>query len=97
MQLFDITNKLFKEQEGNECSRMVFLDLSKTLDRVHHGELLFKLKQLSIVDNCLNLFANYLKNCSQHVSFCGITSRVRYINCGVPKTQSLVLFFFNIY
>ena len=53
---------------------VVFLDISNAFDRVHHDGLLFKLKQFGIIDNSLNLFANYLKNCSQDVSLCGITT-----------------------
>ena len=45
----------------------------------------------------MHLFANYLNNCSQHVSLCGITSRVQYINCGVPHGSILGPLLFLIY
>ena len=73
------------------------MDISKAFDRVHHGGILFKLKQLGIVDNCLKLFANYLGNRSQHLSFCGITSGVRYINCNVPEGSILGRLLFLVY
>ena len=95
--LIDMPNKLYKARERNECSRIVFLDISKEFDCVHHGGLLFKLKQLGIVDNYLNLFANYFKNRGQHVSLYGITSGVRYINCGVPEGSILGSLHFFIY
>ena len=91
--LIDITNKLYKARERNECSRIVFLDISKAFDRLGHGGLLFKLKQLGVVDNCLKLLANYLNNRNQHVSLCSITSRVVILTVVHLKVQSLVLFF----
>ena len=74
------------------------MDISKEFDRVHHGGLYFKLKQLGIVDDCLKLFANYLGNRRQHVSLCGVTSGVRYINCGVLQGSILgpLLFLINV-
>jgi len=67
------------------CSRIVFLDIFKAFERVHHGGLLFKLKQLGVVDTYLNLFASYLSNRSQHVSLGIEKSALLFTNCGVPQ------------
>ena len=53
--LIDITNKLYKAGERNKCSRIVFLNIFKAFDCVYHAGLFFKLKQLGIVDNCLQI------------------------------------------
>ena len=66
-------------------------------NRVHHGGLFFKLKQLGIVDNYLKLFANYLSSRSQHVSLCGIILGVRHINCDVPQGSILGPLLFLIF
>ena len=97
--LIDITNKLYKARERNECSCIVLFDIFRAFDCVHHGGLLFKLKQLGIVGNSLKLFANYLTNRSQHVSFCDITLGLRYVNCGVPQGSILgpLLFLIFVY
>jgi len=53
--LIDITNELYLARERKECSRKVILDISKAFDCVHHGGLLFKLKQMGITANYLNV------------------------------------------
>ena len=45
----------------------VFLDISKTFDKVLHEGLIFKLKQNGISSNLLNIFEDFLRTRKQRV------------------------------
>ena len=47
--------------------RTLFLDISKAIDKVWHGGLIFKLEQNGISGNLLKLLQNYLSNRKQRV------------------------------
>ena len=47
------------------CS--VFLDISKTFDKVWHNGIIFRLQQNGIYGNLLNLLSNFLRNRKQRV------------------------------
>ena len=66
-QLLSITHENYQSfDEGFDVSS-VFLDVSKTFDKVWHDGLIFKLKQNGISGNLLNLLSNFLRNRKQRV------------------------------
>ena len=61
-QLLAISYEIYKSfDEGFEV-RGVFLDISKTFDKIWHEGLIFKLKQNSIPGKLLNLLCDFLRN-----------------------------------
>ena len=68
-QLLWTTNKIYSafEETPSKEMRAVFLDLSKTFDRVWHEGLLYKLECNGISGDLLNLIRNFLTNRKQRV------------------------------
>ena len=61
-QLLSITHKIYQSFDEGFDLRSVFLDISKSFDKVWHDGLIFKLKQNSISSNLLNLLSIFLRN-----------------------------------
>ena len=74
--------------EGFEI-RFVFFYLSKTLDKVWHEGLIFKLSHGGINGKLLEWLLNYLSNRRQKVILPGGQSNAQYINVGVPQRPIL--------
>ncbi len=53
-QLIKICNKIHCKLENDDEILAVFLDLSKSLDKVWHKDLLYKLKKMESLVHCLN-------------------------------------------
>ena len=75
-QLLAITHKIFQAFDCNPLLevRPVFLDISKTFDKVRHEGLLYKLKSVAISGKIYNLPQNYLSGRFQRVVLNGQTS-----------------------
>ena len=66
-QLLSITHEIYSSfDEGLEV-RSVFLDISKTFDKVWHDGIIFKLTQNGISGNLLNLLRDFLNDRKQRV------------------------------
>ena len=57
--------------------REVFLDISKTFDKVWHNGIIFKLKAYGVEGELLSLLKNYLENREQRVILNGQISEWR--------------------
>ena len=77
--------------------RGVFLDISKAFDKVWHEGLVFKLKQIGISGNLLNISEDFLRNRKQRVVLNGQTSNWKNIHAGVPQRSILGPLLFLIY
>ena len=88
-QLLSITHEIYQSLDCNIETRGVFLDISKTFDRVWHNGLLFKLKSNGIDGPLFNLLRNYLHNRKQRVVLNGQTSDWAEIKTGVPQGSVL--------
>ena len=98
-QLVSITHEIYSAFDCNPSLevRGVFLDLSKTFDKVWHDGLIYKLKSLGISGSLLKLIQNYLDNRFQRVLLNGQTSEWKPVKAGVPQGSILGPVFFLVY
>ena len=96
-QLLSIVHKLYSGLDNKENACLVFLDISKAFDRVWHGGLLFKLKQLGISGTLLKWLESYLALRKQRVILDGCCSDVSYVEAGVPQGSILGPLLFLVY
>ena len=66
--ILSLTNSLFLNMNSNMLTGVVFLDLKKTFDTVHHGILFKKLQMHGMGASAIEWFANYLSNRTQCAS-----------------------------
>ena len=98
-QLLAITQEIFGTFDCNPPLevRLVFLDISKTFDKVWHEGLLYKLKSMGISGELYNLLENYLSDRFQRVILNGQFSSRKPILAGVPQGSMLGPLLFLIY
>ena len=98
-QLISTTHNIYCAFDANLSLEVqgVFLDLSKTFDKVWHEGLLYKLKNNEINGNALQLIKSFLRNRCQRVVLNGQSSSWLSIRAGVPQGSVLVPLFFLIY
>ena len=77
--------------------RGVFLDLSKTFDKVEHDGIIFKIKAYGVESELLSLLKNYLESREQKVVLNGQTSEWRKIMSGIPQGSVLGRLLFLVY
>ena len=94
-----ITHEIFSSFDCSPSLEVhsIFLDISKTFDKVWHEGLLYKLKSFGICGNLLNLIKHYLTDRSQRVLLNGQCSNWQPILAGVPQGSILGPLFFLIY
>ena len=67
LRLLTLLHNIYQGLDQNKEIILIFLDISKAFDRVWHPGLLFKLKQMGIVDPLYSWFVRYLRDRSQRV------------------------------
>ena len=77
--------------------REIFLDISKTFDKVWHEGLIFKLKTYVIDGDLLKLLINCLEDRKKKVILNGQTSSWKNFLAGVPQGSFLRPILFLIY
>lgn len=82
-------DEIRKNMNNGMFTGAVFIDLSKAFDTLSHSQILTNLAAVGVHDIEQSLFADYLFNRSQMVSFDGICSQYQSINCGVPQGSIL--------
>jgi len=87
--ILEVTHKLLVAKDSGWSSRVVFLDISKALDKVIHSAFLFKLRQLGVTGSVYNLLQSYLSGRSQFVRLGDFRSDHSHTNCGVPQGSVL--------
>ena len=70
-QLLSITHEIYESFDVGLEVRSVFLDISKTFDKVLHDSIIYKLTQNGILGNLLNLSEDILNERKQHIDFNG--------------------------
>ena len=76
---------------------MVFLDISKTFDRIWHKGLIFKLKQNGIDGGFLEWVSYYLSDRKQKVAIRNASSSLMSVKAGVPQGSVLGPLLFLVY
>ena len=77
--------------------RGIFLDISKTSDKVWHDDLIFKLQENGISGNLLKVLKHFLTNRKQRVVLNGQSSLWTNVKAGVPLGSILGPLLFLIY
>ena len=78
-----ITHEIYSSFDDGFEVRSVFLDISKTFDKVGHEGVIFKLQQNGISVDLLNIFSDFLRNRKQRVKRNGQSSSLTNVNAGV--------------
>ena len=96
-QLLAITHEIYKSFDACLDVRAVFLDISKTFDKVWHQGLFYNLKENGILCNLLGTLTDFLKDRKQRVVLNGQNSSWANIEAGVPQGSILGPLLFLIY
>ena len=95
-QLISIIHEIYQSFDDNPEVRTVFLDISKAFDKVCHKDLIYKLKQIGISSNILNIIIDFL-SFRKRVVLNGQVSHWTSIEAGVPQLSLLGPLLFFIY
>ena len=96
-QLLAITHEIFSSFDNNYKFRGVFLDISKTFNKIWHKRIIHKLKLNGISGNLLSLLTDFLRIRKQRVVLNGQNSSWANINAGVAQGSILDPNLFLIY
>ena len=96
-QLLSITHKIFKAFDDGDEIRAVFLDISCAFDRVWHEGIIFKLRQMGVEGDALNILISFLANRQQRVVLDGQNSDWGPVKAGVPQGSILGPLLFLVY
>ena len=88
---------IYQSLDNGLETRAVFLDISKTFDKVWHKGLLFKLKLNGISGNLLKVITDFLYQRKKRVGLNGQHSSWTNVQAGVPQESILGPLFFLIY
>ena len=96
-QLISVTHEIYQSFDDGFEVRGVFLDISKTFDKVWHNGLIYKLKQNGVAGDLLDTLTNFLKERKQRVVLNGQYSMWTNVEAGVPQGSILGPLLFLIY
>ena len=97
MALMILLDKIVKALESGDYVIGIYLDFSKAFDTVDHGTLLLKLEHNGVRGSALKWFKSYLSDRQQYVTYNGVSSQLKNINCGVPQGSVLGPLLFLLY
>ena len=96
-QLLSITHNICKSFDDGYEVRGVFLDMSKTFDKVWQDGLIFKQQEKGISRNLLKFLKHFLTNRKQRIVLNGQSSSWTNVKAGVPQGSIFGTLLFLIY
>ena len=90
-------DKITKSLDNGDKVIGIYLDFSKAFDTVNHDILLQKLYYYGIRGNAYEWFKSYLTDRVQYVTYNGVQSSPKKIQCGVPQGSILGPLLFLLY
>ena len=90
-------NRLLLERDCGKATGLVFVDLSKAIDRVKHQALIDLLSGIGICDTVLKWFTNYRSDRQQRVRVGNRFSSQSTCSHGVPQGSVLGPLLFTLY
>jgi hypothetical protein len=97
MAIMEMFDRISSAVDNGEYSVGIFIDLSKAFDTINHSILLEKLHHYGIRGIALDWFRSYLQSRQQYVFLNGVSSSLKYIDCGVPQGSILGPLLFILY
>ena len=82
------------------ASVFVSFDFTKAFDKINHGDLLFKLRNMQLPTGFFNLMVDYVSNRFQRVRINGSRSELKSVSSGVGPTSRIPfrsLSFWSVY
>ena len=95
--LLDISSLVQENLDKGFETRIVQIDFSAAFDLVNHRALVYKLKELGIGGNLLNILKDFLHNRKQRVLVNGAASKLKPVISDVPQGSVLGPLLFLIY
>ena len=92
--LLDVYDNIMHMINNKSTVDMIYLDFPKAFDKVDHGILLHKLRDLGITGSLGLWFFHFLNNRQHYVRIHGGISQPHSVLSGVPKVLSLALYYF---
>ena len=96
-QLIHLTHLVYKGLDDEKKIALVFIDITKAIDKIWHKGLVYKLYKIGIRGKFLKLIRSYLSGRNQRVVLNGSMSEFLEILSGVPQGSILGPLLFLIY
>ena len=93
--LITLVDRVIKSVDRSNIVVLLFIDIKKAFDTVHHRILLRKLYAYGIKGVLLKWFESYLTDRSQYVIYDGVRSETKVVECGVPQGSNPLFYYFH--